>query len=170
MMLIIIGAGGYGMVVADLARQLNKYDKIAFLDDNSQAEQVVGKCASYVDYLHREAVEFYPALGNNELRLEWYNKLKDHNCKIATIVHPTAYVSPLAKIGEGTVVLPRACVNTDTIIKSCCIINMGALIDHNCVIEEGCHVCLGAVIKANNHLKACVKIEAGVVVERGMMG
>ena len=31
--LIIIGAGGHGIVIADIALKLNKYDSVAFLDD-----------------------------------------------------------------------------------------------------------------------------------------
>ena len=31
--LLILGAGGYGKTVADVAQQLGYYDKIAFLDD-----------------------------------------------------------------------------------------------------------------------------------------
>jgi len=165
MRLIILGSGGYGRVVADVAAQTGKYQEIAFLDDNSTAADVLGTCASFLEHKNQDT-EFYPAFGNNELRLKWLDKLVENRCRVATIIHPTAYVSPVATIGEGTVVLPRACVNTASEVKRGCIINMGAMVDHNCVIGEGCHICLGAVVKANNNLPACTKIEAGEVVER----
>ena len=40
MKLVILGSGGYGRMIADVAAQLNKYDEILFLDDNSAAEDV----------------------------------------------------------------------------------------------------------------------------------
>ena len=38
MRLIIIGAGGYGRTVADVARQSGKYESIGFLDDNESLD------------------------------------------------------------------------------------------------------------------------------------
>ena len=44
MKLIILGAGGHGKVVADIAQQANRYEKIFFLDDKSQESNVFCKC------------------------------------------------------------------------------------------------------------------------------
>lgn len=43
--LVILGAGGYGRTVADLAAQSGQFAPIVFLDDNSAAADVAGKCA-----------------------------------------------------------------------------------------------------------------------------
>ena len=43
----------------------------------------------------------------------------------------------------------------------------GTEVDHGCIIEEGVHVCLGAIVKGENRIEKCSKIEAGEVVERG---
>lgn len=163
MRLIILGAGGYGCTVADIAAQTGKYDEIFFLDDNSQKETVIGKCADYLAYAD-ENTEFYPAFGNNEGRVAWIEKLSISECRIARIIHPTAYVSPTTYIAEGCVILPQAIVNTDCEVKMGCIINCGAIVDHGCILEEGVHVCLGAIVKAENRIPCCMKIEAGEIV------
>ena len=41
--LLILGAGGYGKTVADVAAQLGIYDRIAFLDDGREGENILGK-------------------------------------------------------------------------------------------------------------------------------
>ena len=164
MRLIILGAGGYGRTVADVAAQTGAYDQILFLDDNSQAEDVIGKCADYAAHKDENTV-FYPAFGNNEGRVSWLKRLMENGCRIATIIHPTAYVSPTVRLAEGNAVLPHAVVNTGCEIKAGCIINCGAIVDHGCVIEEGVHVCLGAIVKAENRIPRLMKIEAGQVVE-----
>ena len=64
MKLIILGAGGHGKVVADIASQTGKYSDIFFLDDNSKDEKVIGKCSEYLSFKDSN-VEMYPAFGNN---------------------------------------------------------------------------------------------------------
>ena len=164
MQLIILGAGGYGRTVADVAAQTGAYSEIFFLDDNSTAPDVLGKCAEFVRFRDGQTA-FYPAFGNNESRLAWLSRLREAGCAIPTIIHPTAYVSPTAQIESGTAVLPHAVVNTNCTVKSGCIVNCGAIVDHGCVLEEGVHVCLGAIVKAENRIPRCLKIEAGEVVQ-----
>ena len=76
--LFIIGASGHGKVVADIAIKMNRWQTIAFLDDNETVKtcmglEVVGKtedsfkykdeadfyssCADYIDYI----VQYSPA-------------------------------------------------------------------------------------------------------------
>ncbi len=164
MKLIIIGAGGYGRTVADIARQSNRYSDISFLDDNSTAEDVVEKCSEYKNFISPDT-EIYPAFGNNAGRLQWIKKIEVSGGTVPTLIHATAYVSPEATVSNGTVVLPQAVINTGVTVKRGCIINCGAIIDHGCVIEEGAHICLGAIIKAENRIPSCMKVEAGTVIE-----
>ena len=160
--LIILGAGGYGQTVADVAEQLGY--EIAFLDDKS--DKAMDICTNYAKYIS-ENTFFYPAFGNNEGRVGWLDRLEAAGCVVPTLIHPTAYVSPKTVIETGTTVLPGAVVNTGCKIGRGCIINCGAIIDHGCVLEEGVHVCLGAVVKGDNHLPRCMKIEAGQVITNG---
>lgn len=158
--LVILGSGGYGHTVADVAEQLGY--NILFLDDNLP-EHKLSTFSSYID----DHTDFIPAFGSNKFRLEWLTCLESVGVRIATLIHSTAYVSPKATICPGTVVLPHAIINTDVIVDRGCIINLGAIVDHGCVVEEGVHICLGAIVKGENRLPRCIKIEAGEVVERG---
>ena len=164
MRLIILGAGGYGRTVADVAGQTEEYSTILFLDDNSVAPDVAGKCAEFARF-RGEQTAFYPAFGNNESRLAWLHRLREAGCAIPTIIHPTAYVSHTAQVEPGAVILPHAIVNTNCVVKSGCIVNCGAIVDHGCVLEEGEHICLGANVKAENRIPRSMKIEAGEVVQ-----
>lgn len=156
--LVILGSGGYGHTVEDVAIQLG-YDCL-FLDDSI----VEYSLSSYSDYIDSDT-EFIPAFGNNAFRLKWIEKLESSNARIATLVHPTAYISPRASIAHGTVILPNAVINTCVRVEKGCIINLGAIIDHGCVIEEGVHICLGAIVKGDNCVERLMKIEAGEVIQ-----
>ena len=162
--LLILGAGGYGKTIADLASQLGEYYQISFLDDGSKGANILGTCEDVFRYLD-DTTEVYPAFGSGELRMKWLRRLEKEGCRIPSLVHPRAYVSPTARIGIGTMVLPMAVVNTDVTIKDGCIINIGALVDHDSVIEEGCHLAPGAIVKAENRIPADMKIASGQVIE-----
>lgn len=162
MRLIILGMGGYGRTIADVAEQTGMYEEIIFLDD--QADQAMDTCASYWKYADRD-VQMYPAFGNNKLRTEWVEKLKKEGISVPMIVHPFAYVSPKAKLSEGCVVLPYAIINTECHIAEACIVNCGAIIDHGCILEKGVHVAPGGIVKAENRIPAYMKVDSGEVIQ-----
>lgn len=164
MRLIIVGAGGYGRVIAEIAERMGRYSEVNFLDDNSADKRVIGKCNQYADFI-TDKTEFYVAFGANEFRLQWINRLLENGGKVATIVDRTAYISPTATLGVGVAVLPNAVVNTNCVLNKGVIVNCSAVIDHDCIIGEGTHICLNTVIKAENAIPSVVKIDAGVIVE-----
>ena len=163
MRFVIFGAGGYGQTVADIARQSGRYSQIRFLDDGKTGPEILGRCADFLQFADGDT-EMYPAFGSNAGRLEWLDRLESCGIPVPTLVHSTAYVSPTVTLAPGTMILPKAVVNTGCQIRKGCIVNCGAIVDHGCVLEEGVHVCLGAVVKAENQLPACFKVEAGQVI------
>ena len=158
--LIILGAGGYGRTVTDVAHQLNYSTTVL---DDADSVHPLSSFQSYID----SSTSFIPAFGNNAFRMEWINRIEESSGKLATLIHPTAYISPTATINPGTVILPHAIINTDVVVGKGCIINLGAIVDHGCILEEGVHICLGAIVKGENRIERLSKIEAGEVVERG---
>ena len=157
--LIILGSGGYGRTVYDIAEQLDY--SITVLDDADE-EHPLTSFSLYID----DDAEFIPAFGNNEFRLQWMERIEEAGGKLATLIHPTAYVSPKAQISDGCVILPGAIVNTGSRVGKGCIINLGATIDHDVIVEDGVHLCVRCIVKGENRILRCEKIEAGEIVER----
>jgi len=164
--LLILGAGGFGKTVADIARQLEIYDKIAFLDDGKSGPEILGKCEEYPMFCDKKT-EVYPAFGDNTVRMHWLDRLVREELPVATLAHPSAYVSPMAVLEPGVAVLPKAVVNTGCHVEAGCIVNIGALLDHDCVLEEGVHLCPGTIVKALNRIPAGTKLDSGTVVFNG---
>ena len=142
--LLIVGAGGHGKVVADAARAAG-WPEIAFVDDHypmlAQTASWPVLCA--VDELLSDppacrAVVI--AIGHNQARFGLQQRLRDAGFTIATIIHPSAIISPDTQIGAGSVVLARAVINIDARIGEACIINTGAIIEHDCQLGNGVHV------------------------------
>ena len=165
MRLIILGAGGYGRTIADIANQTDLYDRIEFLDDNA-SDGVIGTIADVESFID-ENICFYPAIGNNKLRDELITRIGSAGGRVVSIVHQSAYISPTAKIGNGVAILPNASVGTNVVVADSCIINMNAIVDHDTVLGKCVHLAPGAIVKGENHVPEYTKVESGTVVERG---
>lgn len=161
--LLILGAGGYGHVVREIAEDSGIFDKIDFLDDSSPL--AIGKFGDAEKFL-----KGYPnavvALGNAELRLGYIEKLRAAGFQIPAIISPRAYVSKSAKIGNGTIVEPFSAVNANSEVGIGVLLRCGSVIDHNAKVGDFCYVDCGVVVKANNSVGFKIKIAANSVVEK----
>lgn len=142
--LIIIGAGGNGRVVADIAKK-NGYKDIAFLDDNSKVENcgdypVIGTSNDINKY--RDA-DFIVAIGNNKIR-ECIQGQMERKIHMATLIHPDAVIADDVVIGIGTVIMAGVIINPGATIGEGCIINTCSSVDHDCIIKDFVHISVGA--------------------------
>lgn len=156
--LLIIGAGGHGQVVKEIAQDLG-YERIDFIDDyNSRA---IGKIKDLENF--KEYQNAFVGIGNNKLRDELIDLLERLGYQVPVLIHPTAYISRSALIEAGTVVEPKAIVNANTKIKKGSIVSVGAIVDHDVTLGKCVHVNAGAIVKAGGKVKAFEKLEAGEV-------
>lgn len=162
--LLILGAGGHGKVVSDIASMTGKWDSIAFLDDREDIKAVlgfpvIGKCRDYGSY--KETFKYaIVAIGKNEVRLEWLQKLSKVGFAIPNIIHPFSSISRQCRIGEGTVVMAGVVVNSCASIGKGCIINTSSSIDHDCVLDDGVHISpgvhVGGTVKIGKYSWLCI--------------
>lgn len=163
--LLILGAGGHGRVVKEVAEAMDVFDKIDFLDDNLECETAIGKLIENEKYAGEYSYAF-PAFGDSALRMKWIEKLEENCFTIPVLIHPTAYISPTASVYPGTVVVAKAMVNANSVIERGCILGLGAFVDHDTFVGYGCHIDCGAILKPNCVVKAHTKIDSGKVVTR----
>lgn len=156
--LLIIGASGHGKVVADVALKMNKWQSIAFLDDNESVKlsmgiEVIGKSADAFNYI--DNYDLFVGIGNNSIREQIQGKLEAEGASLPTLIHPSAVIGEQVELGVGTVVMAGAVINCCTTIRKGCIINTGSTIDHDNVIEDYVHISPGV------HLAGTVKVGRG---------
>ena len=147
--LLIIGAGGHGKVIADIASALGRWNQIAFVDDKypdlTQVLDwpVIGAMENFRD--HREEYpDIFVAVGDNAMRQKITNWTEEAGFHLPTLIHPRAAVSRLAVIGAGTVINSQSAVNANAKIGKGCIVNTGATVGHDCVLGDFVHVAPGA--------------------------
>jgi len=157
--LLVLGAGGHGKVVAEVAADCG-YQHINFLDDNSP--EVLGKISD-LEKFKDEYSECFVGIGNNAMRFALIEKAEAAGYTLPVLIHPTAYVSKTAVIETGTIVEPNAIVNTNAVVKTGAIISVGAIVDHDTLLEPAVHINAGAIVKAGGKVAAFEKLEAGEI-------
>ncbi len=161
--LIIIGAGGHGRVIFDIALSLNKYKTVIFLDDQKVgAKNVLGKVSDFSKFLTSH--EFVVGIGDEKAREKITLTLKDCGAKIVSLVHEKAVIGSDVSIGNGTVVMAGAVINNGAKIGEGVIVNTCASIDHDCMVGDYTHISVGARLAGTVVLEKRVFIGAGAVV------
>ena len=143
--LLILGAGQYGMLAKEVAESMGTFEKIDFLDDNS--ELAIDKLANYKQYARKYSYAVV-AIGNADIRLEYIRKLEEALFEVAVLVSPMAYIAPSVQLSKGTIVEPMAVVNTNTTVATGVIICSGAIVNHNAAVGDGCLLQCGSVVAA----------------------
>jgi sugar O-acyltransferase (sialic acid O-acetyltransferase NeuD family) len=153
--LLIIGASGHGKVVADIALNMNKWERIYFLDDDESINslmgiKVVGKSNEAIGLIND--YDIFVGIGNNVIREKIQEDLETKGATLPVLIHPTAIVGEEVCLAPGTVVMAGAVINCCTRIGKGCIINTAATIDHDNIIGNFVHVSPGS------HLAGAVKV------------
>lgn len=166
---IIIGASGHGKVVADIIQKSGDI-VVGFLDDNPDLKEnfidfpVLGKIEKFQDY---QNCKFVIAIGNADIREKIANKLE--NVMWYTAIHPSAQISDIdISIGEGTVVMANAVINSSAVIGKHCIINSGSVVEHDNYIEDYVHISVGAKVAGTVHVGKKSWIGIGAVVRNNL--
>lgn len=160
---VILGAGDHGRVVADIllcARQ----EVVAFLDVKRERWGIpihgipVPGDDSKLAGLRADGV--VAGVGDNRTRHRIVAELLSP-VNWVNAIHPSAVVSPWAKLGRGVVIAAGAVVNPDAEVGDFAIVNTGATVDHDCCIGPFAQVAPGV------HLAGRVMVGEGAMIGTG---
>lgn len=149
--LIIIGAGGYAKSVLDSIDYYN-YRVKGFLDEFSTVEEHLGYPIlwhSLDDIENPEKYFYFIAIGNNQRRKNWYDRLCSQKLRLINVVDRSAIISPEAKIGNGCFFGKMSVVNSRAMIGDNCIINTKSLVEHGCTIHNHANISTNSVINGD---------------------
>ena len=167
--LLIIGAGGLGQDVAEMAQMTSRYTRIAFLDDQPTPEKerqypIVGRVDQLAEFVGQYDFAI-AAVGNNQYRMQMHQRIKELGFEIPILIHPTAIVHPLALLAPGDIIRAMCFVSSGVDIRESVLLNIGCKIDHNCVIGEGSHIPMGAVVRNEVTVPPMSHYKSNAVIE-----
>ena len=154
--ILIAGAGGCGREVWEMALTIfpeDEYHLKGFLSDDltvldsfpeiSARTPVIG---TIIDYEVQEDDYFLLAIGSPGGRRLVAERLKAKGAKFLTMVHPTAQISPLAKIGQGTIIYPFCLVTNMVQLGEFCLLNAYAGCGHDAEVGAYSVLCPHATV------------------------
>lgn len=142
---ILIGGSGHARVIIDCIRSSGGI-VAGILDDGIPVGSqvlgvpVLGRTAQWAQFAEHL---FLIAIGNNAVRKKLSFTMK---VRWATVVHPSAVISPYARLDAGSVVMPKAVINAGAVVGSHCIINTGAVVEHDCILSDYVHISPNAAL------------------------
>ena len=171
--LFILGAGGHGEIVYDIAIKMNIFEEIYFLDDNKNKkitnEQLKGDISEKTfKNIKKEKSLFITAFGDNFLRKVYHKLLRDNKLEITKLIHPFSSVSKSSYIAKGSVICAGSIVGPNTSIGEGCIINHCASVDHDCVIDDFVHISPQVGIAGNVLIGSLTHIGIGSSIIQGI--
>lgn len=185
MILAIYCAGGMGRKVLDLARSVNRWEDILFVDDVTE-ETICHGAAVYrfpdVEQF-RGRVEFVIANGEPSARAVLYDRVKAAGYPLATlagtrcdvsssaclgegVVLFNCYLCPDVRIGDNVMIVSRVDVGHDTVIGSHSFINSMTFIGGYAHIGERVYIAPGALLRDRIAVGDDAIIGMGAVVVR----
>ena len=158
----LYGASGHAKVIIEILEACG-VEVEGLFDDNEALSELQGYSVARYDAACD--AEKIVSIGNNAIRKAIAEGIGG---RFGIAVHPSAILSPRAKVGHGTVVMHGAIVQADAQIGKHVIVNTGAKIDHECHIDDYAHISPGATLCGNVSVGEGTQVGAGAVVVPGV--
>lgn len=137
----IIGAGTYGEAIYELATACG-YNVIGFFDDDCEkndklimGKPVLGRISNLKSLVDKA---FAIAIGDNRTRYKIMTYIRKHGGAVPSLIHPSAYISKSAVIGDGVYIQMGAVIWTKVKIGDGSIISPNTVIAHHTTIGKAC--------------------------------
>lgn len=164
----LYGASGHCKVVIEILSESKEYSIEGIYDDNPKLDSIYSIPVLNLEKTKSfEGKELIITIGDNSIR----KKIVKSNLAIFKIaIHPKAILSKYSMIGDGTVVMAGAILNSDVKVGKHCIINTGAILEHDCVIADFVHISPnvslagGVIVGEGSHVGIGASVIQGVKI------
>jgi acetyltransferase EpsM len=153
--LLILGTGPHALEMFAIVERLNRncktWNVVGFA--SSVQEQPGAQLGGLPLLILSEAVARFPA-AYMVPEFEWPNKADLPADRLATLIDPTVFVAPTAKIGRGCVIYPQCFVGSYSHIGDFLFCLAGSIINHNDIIEDQVTLTSSVTIAGDVHIEA----------------
>jgi UDP-perosamine 4-acetyltransferase len=169
--LLICGTRTFAEEVADLAGEIDGWRVGGFIENwerKRAGETLDGLPIRWVDELaSRTGVWAICALVTTK-RFAFTAQVEALGIPFATLIHPTARVSPRTTVGDGTLVSAGAVTGTRSAIGRHTIVNRGVLVGHHTTIGDHVSLLPGANVAGNVTVGDRAFVGMGAIVMDGL--
>lgn len=161
----IYGASSHGLVIAESAIAAG-WQVMGFLDDHASPGSThmalrVEKPGSIKPSADSQLII---AIGDNATRQQIQSQMITAGWAMANIIHPQAWVSPSATLGQGIYVGPMAVINSQANVEDGVIVNSASVVEHHAQLEAFCHICPRAAMAGHVRIGSLTLLGTGAAV------
>ena len=173
--LVIVGAGGHGREVLQLARDINRqspqWNVLGFVDDAYIEPRQVGDVPllGALDWLAGQACSVVVAIGAPAIRRRVVQRLLALGTRdFACLLHPSAIVGARVELGLGTIVCAGAVLTTDIILGEHVIVNTASVVSHDCRLADFVTLAPRVTLSGSASLAEGVEVGVAAAVMQGL--
>jgi acetyltransferase EpsM len=171
--IVIWGAGGHAMCVADIIRLRDEYELVGFLDDVSPERtgrsffgaKILGGCEQLDQLLKQGIDSMILGFGNNTARLALGELVRARGYELASALHPSCVIAAGVPVGAGTVIRAGAVVEAGASIGENVIIGACASVGHGSVLRDAVRLNPGANVSGNVTVGRATVIGTGAAIK-----
>ena len=137
----IYGAGGLGVETMDILQHAIREGLVpqhtsSFVEDATEGGEVLGyRVHDLSDCLPGSKVTI--AVGEPRIRQLLMGKAQGAGLQLSSVISPTAFVSPMAYIGDGVIVGPLCSIQARANVAMNVAINTMAIVGHDVHVQQG---------------------------------
>lgn len=170
--LIIIGAGGMGRSIYNLAMECEGYKKDyiikGFLDDDVHAldsfEGYPPVLSSVMDYNIDDDDVFTCSLGNVQLKKKFTTLIEEKKGHFISLISPLARIKTNSIIGKGCIVEPFASIGCDSVVGDHVLVQAFTVIGHDVHVGDFCRVDTHVTCIGGAQIGQEVSIHTGAII------
>ncbi len=169
MILAFYGAGAMGREFKYVADETGQWQEMVFIDDHAVAESLLGcPIVGFQAFRKRydpENTRFLITIGEPKFRREAFDRMTEAGYRGARLIHPSAFISPDAELGEGAVIGPDVFAGSLAKIGKNFYAAKGAAIGHDVVVGDHTRIGAGAFIGGHTVIGENVFIRSGAMLK-----
>jgi len=169
----IYGASGFGKEVLPLLlKQIDKKDKIYFIDDNRESDSLNGyDILTFSEFLAQKSDNYYIsiAIANSKIREFLTDKCLSHNIKLINITASNIIILDNVEIDDGATLCPFVTLTSNIKIGKSFHANLYSYVAHDCIIGD--YVTFAPAVKCNGNItiEDHVYIGTGAIIKQGKL-
>ena len=170
--LVIVGHGGHAKSVADAAESAG-FAVVGFLGLSEHQQPDYGPLAlQSLDDIDLESTEIALGIGANFIRARVAAEVVNSHprARFVSVIHVTAWVSPLAEVSPGSVVLAHAAVGPGAKLGFGAVLNTGSSLDHDSTLQNFASLGPGARTGGDVSIgeRSAIGLQSGVLQGRSV--
>ena len=171
---LLVGAGGFGVAVADAMLAFGTRKVAGFVDDRGSelglilGLPVLGR-VSDLEVLRQRYRFLVVAIGDNTCRRDVFLRARALGFELVTVTHPSAVISRNAKLSPGSMIMAGAVIGAMASIGDGAIVNACAVVDHHAKVGDFAHLGVGACMAGGSMLADHARLTEGAILCAGQI-